>query len=72
MKKANIQLLAVVLFVTLAFAEDFDPNYSYEDFNRTYHRDYKGEEWAIHEAAFKKNYAKLLQYKKEGHDVQIN
>ena len=68
----NLSILITMLIVVAALGQDFDPNFTYADFNRTFPRSYQGEEWDIHEAAFKKNYAELLRLHSEGKDVAVN
>ena len=65
-------VLLVVLLAAISLAEDFDPYFSYSDFTRNFPRDYAGENWTIHEAAFNKNYADLIKLHNEGKDVAIN
>ena len=64
MKKTSIQVLLIALLTVLALTVDIDPNYSFDDFVRDYHRTYEGEEKAAHAAAFKKNFANILRYKR--------
>jgi hypothetical protein len=58
------KILLVTIIVISALGDEFDPDYSYSDFERQYKRNYQGSERAVHEAAFKKNYAELLKLKK--------
>lgn len=70
--QANLRVLFSTLLIVFALGDDFNPYYTYADFNRTYPRTYTGDEWAKHEAAFIKNYVELVRLKKEGKDVTIN
>lgn len=70
--QANLRVLLNTLLIVFALGDEFDPYYTYTDFNRTYPRTYTGDEWAMHEAAFIKNYAELVKLKNEGKDVAIN
>lgn len=52
------------LFAFTVLSDEFDPDYTYVDFNRTYPRPYTRDIWTMHEAAFNKTYAKLIKLKK--------
>lgn len=52
------------IFAFTVLSDEFDPDYTYVDFNRTYPRPYTGDIWTMHEAAFNKSYAKLIKLKK--------
>lgn len=66
------KILLITILSICVLADEFDPDYSYSDFERQYKRNYQGSDRALHEAAFKKNYAELLKLKKEGVDVAIS
>ena len=68
----NIKVLLIVLLTVSALADEVDPDYTYEDFMRQYNRTYTGEEKAIHEKAFYKNYADLLARQLRGENAVVN
>lgn len=64
--------LLIVLLAVSALSDQVDPDYTYDDFMRQFNRTYTGEEKAIHEKAFYKNYADLLARQLNGENAMVN